>query len=142
MQAVLSGSCLLLQERVRVLHGELLRAACTIHPVPRVVDAVALGLGSKSNRTRIVCMDALSDVLRDYGVDIFQQARSRPFHSIAQVATSPLSPPVSLVPPRKGELLEACTVLCRLSCAVAHLLSLFGTRFQDPGLSLSCVNRW
>ena len=59
------------QERVRVLHGELLLAACLIHPVPRVVDALALGLASKSNRTRVACTDA----------------RSRPFHLIAQVVT-------------------------------------------------------
>ena len=68
-----------------MLHGELLRTACAIHRVPHVIDAVAAGLRSKSNRTRIVCMDVLGDVLRDFGLDIFQQARSRPFHDIAKV---------------------------------------------------------
>ena len=76
---------LALQERVRALHGELLKLACSIHPVARLVDAVAQGLSSKSNRTRIVCTDALAEVLRDYGLDAFQPARSRPFHLIAQV---------------------------------------------------------
>ena len=68
-----------------MVHSELLQAACTVSSVPKVIDAVTVGLGSKSNRTRIVCMDVLAGILRDHSIDIFQQAHQQPFRHIAQV---------------------------------------------------------
>lgn len=43
------------QDRVRALHREVLRLASLLHPPARVVDYLAQGLASKSNRTKIEC---------------------------------------------------------------------------------------
>ncbi|KAK9795603.1 hypothetical protein WJX73_007429 [Symbiochloris irregularis] len=75
------------QERLRNAHAELLLAACAISPPPRVIDAVAVGLGSKSNRTRIVCMDVLAGILKAHNLDIFLQCRSSPFRLVAQMVS-------------------------------------------------------
>lgn len=44
-----------MQDRVRALHRDVLRLASTLHPPARVVDYLAQGLASKSNRTKIEC---------------------------------------------------------------------------------------
>jgi len=44
-----------LQDRVRALHRDVLRLACSLHPPARVVDFLVQGLTCKSNRTKIEC---------------------------------------------------------------------------------------
>lgn len=40
---------------MRALHRDVLRLASSLHPPARVVDYLAQGLASKSNRTKIEC---------------------------------------------------------------------------------------
>ena len=73
------------QDRIRAQHREVLRLALRVHPAPRLVEYLALGLGSKSSRTRIEAMEALGEILAAEGLAPFERARDKPFPAIAQV---------------------------------------------------------
>ena len=72
---------------MRQLHQELFHLACEVHPTAKVLDALALGLGSKNTRTRTVCTDVVREVLQRQGVAALQGTRSRPLHIISRVST-------------------------------------------------------
>ncbi len=62
----------------------MLRAAGRVHPAPRLVEYLALGLGSKSARTRVEAIEALAEILIAEGLAPFERAREKPFPVIAQ----------------------------------------------------------
>eukprot|EP00887_Chlorella_sp_A99_P000367 scaffold13.g367.t1 len=71
------------QDRVRALHREVLHAACGVYPPARVVDHLAQGLSSKSNRTKIECCEELAAMVERHGMDPLLAARSRPLAGVA-----------------------------------------------------------
>jgi hypothetical protein len=76
---------IVLQDRIRAQHRELLRIARRVHPVPKVVEYLALGITSKSSRTRVETTEALCEILAEEGLSIFERMHEKPFPAVAQV---------------------------------------------------------
>ena len=55
-------------DRVRALHRDVLRLACALYPPHKVVDHVAAGLASKSNRTKIECCECIAEIVEREGM--------------------------------------------------------------------------
>ena len=85
-----------MQDRIRAQHREVLRLALRVHPAPRLVEYLALGLASKSSRTRIEAIEALAEILAAEGLAPFERAREKPFPVIAQVHPTHPSPALLL----------------------------------------------
>ncbi|KAL4424717.1 hypothetical protein ABPG77_000060 [Micractinium sp. CCAP 211/92] len=66
------------QDRVRALHRDVLRLASTLHPPARVVDYLAQGLASKSNRTKIECCEEIAAIIEREGIAPIHGARCKP----------------------------------------------------------------
>jgi cytoskeleton-associated protein 5 len=73
------------QDRVRALHRDLLRLACALHPPSKVIDYVVMGLGSKNNRTKIECCEALAEIADAEGAAAVAVCRAKPAAALAAV---------------------------------------------------------
>lgn len=71
------------QDRVRALHRDVLRLACSLHPPHKVVDFLVQGLGSKSNRTKIECCEEIGCIIEREGMAPVLHARSKPMPAVA-----------------------------------------------------------
>ena len=78
------------QDRIRAQHREVLRLAQRVHPTPRLVEYLSLGLASKSSRTRIEAIEALAEILAAEGLAPFERAREKPFPVISQACSTAL----------------------------------------------------
>ena len=76
----------------------MLRLAQRVHPTPRLVEYLSLGLASKSSRTRIEAIEALAEILAAEGLAPFERAREKPFPVIAQACCSAFSAGTSSSP--------------------------------------------
>ncbi|PRW20522.1 microtubule associated isoform A [Chlorella sorokiniana] len=71
------------QDRVRALHRDVLRLACSLYAPHKVVDFLVQGLGSKSNRTKIECCEEIGCIIEREGMAPVLQARSKPMPAVA-----------------------------------------------------------
>ena len=70
---------------MRAMHRDLIKQARALVPLPRLVDNLGQGLGSKNNRTRVECIEVLAEFLHKDGLPALSRAKAKPFAAIAQV---------------------------------------------------------
>lgn len=76
---------LMIQDRIRQLHRELLKQVRSLYNTPRLVDLLVQGLASKNNRTRVEAAEAIGEIVQDEGVHVADKARHKPLLALAQV---------------------------------------------------------
>ena len=57
------------QDRIRLLHQDLMKQACSVCPMPRLCEYLVLGLGSKNTKTRIEVVEVRSKAPFQYLLD-------------------------------------------------------------------------
>ena len=88
-----------MQDRIRLLHKELLRQARGLVALPRMLEPLVQGLASANFRTRAVALECLAEIIAEEGVACCERSRSKPLPHIAQVQLHPGSGvPVSRAP--------------------------------------------
>ena len=85
VQPVCRPFLLMIQDRIRQLHRELLKQVRGLYNAPRLVDLLVQGLASKNNRTRVEAAEAMGEIVHDEGVHVADKARHKPLPALAQV---------------------------------------------------------
>jgi cytoskeleton-associated protein 5 len=71
---------------VRERFRRLMRAACGLYPVSKVVALLGTGLGSKNTRSRVECLEELAAIIERHGVEVAERAGARVLPSVVPLA--------------------------------------------------------
>jgi cytoskeleton-associated protein 5 len=71
---------------VRERFRRLMRAACGLHPVSKVVALLGTGLGSKNTRSRVECLEELAAIIERHGIEVAERAGARVLPSVVPLS--------------------------------------------------------
>ena len=80
--------CIMVQDRIRQLHRDLLKQVKGLYNTARLVDMLVVGLASKNNRTRVEAAEAIGEIIQEEGMPVVHKAKHKPVPALAQVRFS------------------------------------------------------